>query len=201
MRHAKLAVFLPIAALLAIVVPATAAQAKTAATAQATTTYTCYPGTSAAFGVSNSDVVNKQVTTTLADGTPIPGGFVAQSDPPNYYPTMTAGPLVQSFTNETTGKTIVRNVSGPNWFTYDPVPKVPGALATGTYVTTGTNAQLFGPMSEAALQAAGISEPTLVFTTGILVMRFAIDASGAYVTSFSLHGTQQNGCALLSGKN
>ncbi len=32
-------------------------------------------------------------------------------------------------------------------------------------------------------------------------MRFAIDASGAYVTSFSLHGTQQNGCALLSGKS
>lgn len=199
MRHAKLAVFLPIAALFAVVVPATAAQAETAATAQDTTTYTCYPNTPAAFSVSSTDVVNKQVTTTLADGTPIPGGFVAQSDPP-YYPTKTSGLLVDSFTNETTGKTIVRNVSGPNWFTYDPTPQLPGALATGTYVTTGTNAQLFGPMSEAALQAAGISEPTLVFTTGILVMHFAIDASGAYVTSFSLHGTQQNGCALLAGR-
>jgi hypothetical protein len=199
MRHAKLAVFLPIAALFAVVVPATAAQAKTAATAQATTTYTCYPNTPAAFNVSTSNVVDKQVTTTLADGTPIPGGFVAQSDPP-YYPTKTSGLLVSSFTNETTGKTIVRNVSGPNWFTYDPTPRVPGALATGTYVTTGTNAQLFGPMSEAALQAAGTSEPALVFTTGILVMRFAIDASGPYVTSFSLHGTQQNGCALLAGR-
>ena len=122
MRPAKLAVLLPIAALVAIVAPATAAQAKTAATAQATTTYTCYPNTPAAFNVSNSDVVNKQVTTTLADGTPIPGGFVAQSDPP-YYPSMTSGPLVESFTNETTGKTIVRNVSGPNWFTYDPTPQ------------------------------------------------------------------------------
>ena len=200
MRHAKLAVFLPIAALFAIVVPATAAQAETAATAQDTTTYTCYPNTPAAFNVSASDVVNKQVTTTLADGTPIPGGFVAQSDPP-YYPTMTSGLQIDSFTNETTGKTIVRNVSGPNWFTYDATPQLPGALATGTYVTTGTNSQLFGPMSEAALHAAGISEPTLVFTTGILVMRFAIDASGPYVTSFSLHGSQQNGCALLSGKN
>lgn len=149
--------------------------------------------------MSTSDVVDKQVTTTLADGTPIPGGFVAQSDPP-YHPTETTGPLVSSFTNETTGKTIVRNVSTPTWFTYDATPQLPGALATGTYVTTGTNAQLFGPMSEAALQAAGISEPTLVFTTGILVMRFAIDASGAYVTSFSLHGRQQNGCALLAGR-
>ena len=75
MRHVKLAVLLPIAALLPSSLPATAAQAKTAATAQATATYTCYPNTPAAFNVSNSDVVNKQVTTTLADGTPIPGGL------------------------------------------------------------------------------------------------------------------------------
>jgi hypothetical protein len=144
--------------------------------------------------------VNKQVTTTLADGTPIPGGFVAQSDPP-YYPTMTSGLMVEKFTNDTTQKSIVRNTSGPNWFTYDPAPTVPGALATGTYVTTGTNSQLFGPRSEAALQAAGTPEPALVFTTGILVMRFVVDSSGAYVTSFSLHGTQQDGCVLLSGRH
>ncbi len=200
MRYTKLAVLVPIFALFAAVVPGTAAQAKTTATAQATTTYTCNPNTPAAFNIANSDVVNKQVTTTLADGTPIPGGFVAQSDPP-YYPTKTSGLLVQSFTNETTQKTIVRNVSGPNWFTYDPTPKVPGALATGTYVTTGPNAQLFGPRSEAALQAAGTPEPTLVFTSGLLVLRFVIDSAGAYVTSFSLHGTQQNGCALLSGRH
>jgi hypothetical protein len=31
-------------------------------------------------------------------------------------------------------------------------------------------------------------------------MRFAVDSSGPYVTSFSLRGTQQNGCALLAGK-
>ena len=198
MRHIKLAALVPITALLAIAAPATAAQATTAATPA--TTYTCYPGTPAAFGVSNSDVVNKQVTTTLADGTPIPGGFVAQSDPP-YYPSVTSGPLVESFTNDTTQKTIVRNVSGPNWFTYDPTPTVPGALATGTYVATGTTYQLFGPMSEAALKAAGISEPTLVFTTGLLVMHFAIDSSGPYVTSFSLKGTQQDGCAILSGRH
>lgn len=200
MRYAKLAGLVPIFVLLATVAPATAAQAKTAATAQAATTYACYPNKPAAFNIANSDVVNKQVTTTLADGTPIPGGFVAQSDPP-YYPTMTSGPLAESFTNETTQQTIVRNVSGPNWFTYDPTPKVAGALATGTYVTTGTTYQLFGPRSEAAFQAAGIHEPTLIFTSGLLVMRFVIDQSGAYVTSFSLHGTQQNGCALLSGQH
>jgi hypothetical protein len=76
---------------------------------------------------------------------------------------------------------------------------VPGALATGTYVATGTTAQLFGPMSETALAAAGIHEPTLAFVSGLLVMRFVVASTGPYVTSFSLHGTQQNGCALLSG--
>lgn len=199
MRSARLAVLVSIFGLFAVAVPATAAQAKTTAAAQAPT-YTCYPSTPAAFSISTSDVVNKQTTTTLADGTPITEGFVAQSDPP-YYPTKTSGLQVDSFTNETTQKTIVRNTSGPYWFTYDPTPTLPGALATGTYVTTGTNSQLFGPRSEAALRAAGTPEPTLVFTTGLLVMRFVIDSSGAYVTSFSLHGRQQDGCALLSGRH
>jgi hypothetical protein len=198
MRRAKLAVLLPILALLAIAAPTATAQATT--TAAQAVTYTCYPNTPFAFSITNSDVVNKEVTTTLADGTPIPGGFTAQSDPP-YYPNMTKGPLVESFTNNTTGKTIVRNVSGPNWFTYDPTPKIPGALATGTYVATGVTYQLFGPMSEAALKAAGTPEPTLVFTSGLLVMHFAVDQSGPYVTSFSLHGTQQDGCALLAGRH
>jgi hypothetical protein len=203
MKRAKLAMLLPVLTLLAVAVPAAAAQAKSApahakTAAAQDTTYTCYPNTPFSFDVANSDVVNKQVTTTLADGTPIPGGFVAQSDPP-YYPTMTSGLLVESFTNETTQETIVRNVSGPNWFTYDPTPKVPGALATGTYVTTGYTYQLFGPQSEAALNAAGIHEPTLIFTSGLLVMRFVVTQTGAYVTSFSLKGTQRSGCAELSG--
>jgi hypothetical protein len=198
MRRAKLAVLLPVVALVAIAVPATTAQASTGAADQQTLTYTCYPGTSSAFNVSFPDVVNKQVTTTLADGTPIPGGFVAQSDPP-YYPNVTSGLLIQNFVNDTTGKTITRNVSGPSYFTYDPTPTVPGALATGTFVSTGPTAQLFGPMSQAALSAAGTPEPTLVFETGLLVMHFVVDQSGAYVTSFSLRGTQQNGCALLAG--
>lgn len=195
MRGATLAVLLPAVTLVAFVAPATAAQAS--AGADQPVAYTCYPDTSAALTVTFGTVVNKQVTTTLADGTPMPGGFVAQSDPP-FYPNVTTGKLVQSFTNETTGKTIVRNVSGPSWFTYDPAPTVPGALATGTFVATGTTGQLFGPMSEAALDAAGVHEPTLVFESGLLVMHFVIAQTGAYVTSFSLDGRQQDGCALLS---
>lgn len=76
---------------------------------------------------------------------------------------------------------------------------MPGALATGTYVATGTTAQLFGPLSEAALGTAGTHEPTLVFESGLLIMHFVVAQSGAYVTSFSLNGTRRNGCALLSG--
>jgi hypothetical protein len=197
MRRAKLAVLLPIATLLAVVTPAAAAQASTT-TSDQTLTYTCYPGTSAAFNLAFPYVVDNQVTTTLPNGTPIPGGYVAHSDPP-YDANVTSGLAIQNFTNETSGKTITRNVSGNSYFTYDPTPTVPGALATGTYVATGPTAQLFGPMSEAALNAAGIHEPTLVFTSGLLVMRFVVASTGAYVTSFSLRGSQQNGCALLSG--
>jgi len=203
MRRARLVLLLPAASLLTLVALVAPARAATtdgqaaAAADQATTAYTCYPNTPAAFNVAVSNVVDKQTTTTLADGTPIPGGFVAQSDPPNY-PNVTSGQLVQTFTNETTGKSVTRDVSAPSWFTYDPTPTVPGALATGTYVTTGNNAQLFGPMSEAALRAAGIHEPTLVFESGLLVMRFVVVSTGPYVTSFSLRGKQQNGCALLA---
>jgi hypothetical protein len=168
MRHAKLAMLLPAAALVAAVVPAAAARATTTATQP--TAFTCYPNTPLAFNFTSSAVVDKQVTTTLADGTKLPAGFVAQSDPP-YYPTKTSGLLIDSFTNETTQKTIYRNDSGTNWFTYDPTPKVPGALATGTFITIGSNAESFGPKSLAPLQAAGIHEPALVFVHGLLVMQ------------------------------
>jgi hypothetical protein len=202
MRRVKFMMLLPVLTLLALVTPVAAAQAAgtgTTATAQ-DTTFTCYPNTPASFTVSSTTVSSNQVTTTIADGTPIPGGFVAQSDPPNYLPSKTTGSDVASFTNNTTGHTIFHNERGTQWFTYDRTPEVPGALATGTFVSTGITSELFGPMSEAALEAAGIHEPALVLVSGLLVMRFAVDASGAYVTSFSLHGTQQNGCALLAGR-
>lgn len=198
MGRAKLAMLLPVAALVAAVIPGGSAQAAT--TAAQATTFTCYPNTPAAFDFTSSAVVDKQVTTTPADGTKLPGGYVAQSDPPNYFPSKTTGPLFDSFTNHKTQKTIYRNDSGTTWFTYDPAPKVPGALATGTFIGTGNGADSFGPKSLAALKAAGIHEPALVFVHGLLVMHFAVDSSGPYVTSFSLRGTQQNGCALLAGR-
>jgi len=196
MKRAKLAMLLPIAGLIAFAAPAAAAQATT--TTASDSTFTCYPNTSHAFTLGVSTVVDNQITTTIPDGTPIPGGVVAQSDPP-YYPYVIAGLQILTFTNETTGKSITRNVSGTEWFSYDPTPTVAGALATGTFVTVGPNSQLFGPLSEAALSAAGTPEPTLVFTTGILTMHFVVGSTGPYVTSFSLKGEQQNGCALLAG--
>jgi len=201
MRRVKFMMLLPIVTLLTFVTPVVTAQAAatgTAAPAQATT-FTCYPNSPSSFTISNTTVSSSQVTVTIADGTPIPGGFVAQSDPPNL-PSKTTGSDVASFTNNTTGHTILHHEGGTQWFTYDPTPKVPGALATGTFVSTGTTSELFGPKSEAALEAAGIHEPALVLVSGLLVMHFAVDQSGPYVTSFSLRGTQQNGCALLAGR-
>lgn len=199
MRRVKFMMLLPIVTLLALVTPVAAAQATTGTVTPAqASAFTCYPNTPSAFTVSNTTVASNQVTTTIPDGTPIPGGFVAQSDPPNF-PSKTTGSDVASLTNETTQKTILRNEGGTSWFTYDPAPVVPGALATGTFVSTGNTSELFGPKSEAALEAAGIHEPAVVLVSGLLVMHFAVDQEGPYVTSFSLNGTQQDGCALLAG--
>ena len=203
MRRVKFMMVLPIVTLLALVAPVAAAQATTGTTttsAQSAITFTCYPNTPAAFTVSNSTVSSNQVTTDIPDGTPIPGGFVAHSDPPNYLANVTTGSDVASFTNNTTGFTILHHEGGSFWFTYDPKPKIPGVLATGTFVSTGVTSELFGPQSEAALAAAGTPEPAVVFVTGLLVMHIAVNSSGPYVTSFSLRGTQVNACALLAGK-
>lgn len=196
MRHLKIATLLSASALAAAVALPGAAHAATPRP-QATTTHTCYPNTSRAYDYTSYAIVDKQRTTTLADGTKLPAGYVAQSDPP-YYPTKTSGYLLDGFTNQTTQKTIKRVDDATGWFTYDPAPTVPGALATGTYISTGANAESFGPKSQAAFEAAGVHEPTLVFVRGLLVMHFVVDADGSYVTTFSLDGSQQNGCALLA---
>jgi hypothetical protein len=199
MRRVKFMMLLPIVTLLALVTPVAAAHATTGTAAAAQpAAFTCYPNTPSAFTVSNSTLVNNQTTTTIADGTPIPGGFVAQSDPPNF-PSKTTGSDVASLTNESTGHTIINNEGGTSWFTFDPAPTLPGALATGTFVSTGSTSELFGPKSLAALEAAGIHEPAVVLVNGLLVMHFAVDQDGPFVTSFSLNGTQQDGCALLAG--
>ena len=96
--------------------------------------------------------------------------------------TKTTGKLVLSFTNADTGFTIVRNVSGPAIVTSHPD-------GTGTFVAEGLNWFAFGPVSQ-----GNTGEPGLVFTRGLVVLEFA----NGFVTSFSLQGTQVNGCEQLA---
>jgi len=115
--------------------------------------------------VSNNEF---QDVTTLDDGTTI---------------TRITGRLVLSFTNTTTGSTIIRNVSGPT-------TEIDHPDGTGTFMGEGNNWFGFGPHSR---QNTG--EPGLVFTSGLVVLQLA----GGAVTSFSLAGEQVNGCELLAG--
>jgi hypothetical protein len=108
-----------------------------------------------------------QSMTTLADGTTV---------------TKITGNLVLSFTNTVTGKSIVRNVSGPTTETDRPD-------GTGTFVGLGPNWFAFGPVSQ-----ANTGEPGLVFTSGLVTLQIG----GGAITSFSLSGTQENGCTLLA---
>ena len=92
------------------------------------------------------------------------------------------GRLVLSFTNTITNFTITRNVSGPTTETDHPD-------GTATFVGEGKNWFAFGPKSQ-----ANTGEPGLVFTSGLVVLQIADGA----VQSFSLQGTQVNGCELLN---
>src|SRR5262249_37651947 len=104
---------------------------------------------------------------TLADGTVV---------------TKITGRLVLSFTNDVTGYTIVRNVSGPS-------AAVDYPDGTSTFVGYGLTWLGLGPVSQ-----ANTGEPGLVFTSGIVTLQIA----PPFVTGFSLLGTQVNGCELLS---
>jgi hypothetical protein len=111
--------------------------------------------------------------TTLADGTTI---------------TNVTGNLVQSFTNRDTGKTIVRNVSGPSTETDRPD-------GTITFVGRGHNWFTIGPNGQ-----TNTREPGLFFTTGLVTIQIEpAPVTGALTaTSVSLSGIQDNGCMLLS---
>ncbi|MGN6167355.1 MAG: hypothetical protein ACTHQQ_04175 [Solirubrobacteraceae bacterium] len=184
MRRARLAALM---AVLTVLAGATSARA-------AGPDPTCYAGTSKAFNISVSNLVNNETTVNLTDGTPIPGGLVAQSSlNPQIPASRTTGSFVNSYTNETTGKTITRNISGPTWVTWDPTPTVTGAIATGTEVATGNNGNVFGPLSQANLNL-----PALTFTSGLLIIHFVV-MPPMVATSFLLNGTQEDGCALLTG--
>ena len=117
--------------------------------------------------------------TTLADGTTI---------------TNITGNLVESFKNDSTGYTIVHNVSGPTKTTIHPAQPL-AVNGTGTEVGGGNNMWIFGPRSH-----ANTGEPGLVFTSGRAVfMDFEVLPSGTRIaTSFSLSGNQDNVCSLLA---
>lgn len=97
--------------------------------------------------------------------------------------TKITGHLVLSFTNDVTRYSIVRNVSGPTTETDYPD-------GSATFVGKGPNWFGFGPHSQ-----ENTGEPGLVFTSGLVTLQIA---NGA-VQTFSLSGTQVNGCALLAG--
>ena len=107
--------------------------------------------------------------TTLADGTTVQN---------------ITGNLVLSFKNDTTGKTIEKNVSGPSTTTTPPAGNV-------TFQGRGPNWLAFGPHGQ-----ANTKEPGLVFTSGLVTVM--INPANNTAQSFSLNGTQENGCALLS---
>src|SRR5690349_6968932 len=137
-----------------------------AGSAQAARTPVTFPPTGFTLGACgfpiHVDVVTNneyQDVTTLADGTTI---------------TNITGNLVLSFTNSGTGKSIVRNVSGPTTETDHPD-------GTGTLVGRGPNWFGFGPGSQ-----THTGEPGLVFTSGLATLQFA----NGVVTRFSLSGRQ-----------
>ena len=131
---------------------------------------TLQAGRFCAFAVDAAVVANaelKQVT-TFADGTTI---------------IRLKGELVLGFKNETTGKSIDEDVSGPSTTTISP----DGGSAT--FQGEGPHWVAFGPESK-----ANTGEPGLVFTSGQITVTYV----GITIQAFSLNGTQENGCALLS---
>jgi hypothetical protein len=168
MRRAPFAVFLPVITALAAIIPAASAQAREPVR---NTPATFPAGFLCPFEVHIGVVSDNEYfdTTTLADGTTI---------------TQIRGRLVESFTNDATGTTIVRNVSGPTTTT--------GHLdGTSTEVGEGNNWWGFGPHSR-----ANTGQPGLIFTSGRAVLNFN---QSNFITSYSLSGTQENACALLAG--
>src|SRR5438094_174801 len=135
----------------------TAANSSTATTLTPVMPFTgTLPANRCGFPIDVGVVANNeyQEVTTLPDGTTT---------------TKITGKLVQSFTNDVSGLTIVRNVSGPSTETDRPD-------GTGTFVGEGLTWFGFGPVSQ-----ANTGEPGLV-TSGHVVLQFSFP----FVTSFSL---------------
>ena len=102
--------------------------------------------------------------------------------------TRSKGALVLTFAHvDANGKVIkavTENVSGPTTQTFNSTTTV------GQFVGEGNNWEAFGPHGR-----GNTGEPGLVFTSG----RVVVGSTGITATSFSLSGTQEDGCLLLSG--
>ena len=102
--------------------------------------------------------------------------------------TRSKGTLVLTFAhvdaNGNVIKAVTENVSGPTTQTSN------SSTAVGQFVGEGNNWEAFGPNGRMHTH-----EPGLVFTSG----RVVVDSTGNTATSFSLSGTQEDGCLLLSG--
>lgn len=102
--------------------------------------------------------------------------------------TWTRGALVLTFkhlgANRKVIKAVTENVSGPTTQTYN------SSTTVGQFVGEENNWEAFGPNGR-----KNTHEPGLVFTRG----RVVVDSTGNTATSFSLRGTQEDGCLLLSG--
>jgi hypothetical protein len=133
-------------------------------------------GTFCAFQVDIAVIANKE----LQQSTTLPNGNTV---------VRVKGNLVLSFKNDQTGKTLDENVSGPSTSTY-----LPGANgAQIAFQGEGPNWLAFGPGGQ-----ANIHEPGLVFTKGLVNVTFATVNNLPTAQTFSLNGTQEDGCALLS---
>ena len=133
------------------------------------------------FPIDITVVKNKETAietvVTKKDGTPV-------SDT-----TLTSGPLVLTFTNHNdTSKSFTRDLSGT---TLDVTKGL-----NDTFVGTGNNWEGIGPTGQVKT-----GEPGLVISHGLIKLTITIDPGPppvGTVQTFSVHGTQENGCALLS---
>lgn len=91
------------------------------------------------------------------------------------------GQLIESFTNEDTGKTIVRKVGGPGWFTL--------TADGGLFDSQGATWSYLSPAEQAV---TGL--PGLVFAYGHI--RASVDPD-FNITSLQSSGRWEDGCALL----
>ena len=104
--------------------------------------------------------------------------------------TRSKGTLVLTFAhvdaNGRVIKAVTENVSGPTTQTIN------SSTTVGQFVGEGNNWEAFGPHGR-----TNTKEPGLVFTSG----RVVVDSTGNTATSFSLRGTQEDGCLLLSSSH